>query len=47
MSDALPGKVLQKLERRVKVIYREEVGHTTQYKDALEAFEFVFAALAQ
>ncbi len=39
------GKVLQILGRPVKVIYREEIGHTTQYKDAIEAFEFVFGAL--
>ena len=41
------GKVLQKLERPVKVIYREEIGHTTRYKDAIEAFDFVFAALGR
>jgi len=41
------GKVLKKLEHPVKVIYREEVGPTTKYKDAVEAFEYMFAALAR
>jgi pimeloyl-ACP methyl ester carboxylesterase len=41
------SKVLQTLERPVKVIYREDGGHSTNYKDAIEAFVFVFAALGR
>ena len=41
------GKVLRTLERPVKVIYREEIGHTTQYKDAIEAFKYVFVAVGR
>jgi len=41
------GRVLQTLGRPVKVIYREEGGHSTNYKDAIEAFEFVFAAVGR
>lgn len=40
------AKVLQGLGRPVKVIYREEGGHSTSYQDAIEAFEFVVTALA-
>ena len=39
------GKVLQTLQAPVRVIYREEIGHFTEYKDAIAAFEFVFEAL--
>ncbi len=41
------GKVLQSLGRPVKVIYRESGGHSTNYRDAMEAFQFVFDALGQ
>lgn len=41
------GKVLQKLGSPVKVIYREEGGHSTNYKDAIEAFKFVFVAIGR
>jgi hypothetical protein len=39
------GKVLQTLQAPVRVIYREEVGHVTEYKDAIASFEYVFEAL--
>jgi len=41
------AKVLQTLGHPVKVFYREDVGHSTNYKDAIEAFEFVFGALGR
>jgi pimeloyl-ACP methyl ester carboxylesterase len=41
------GKVLEMLQTPVKVIYREEVGHATNYPDAIAAFEFVFAAVGR
>jgi len=41
------GKVLQTLQSPVKVIYREKVGHNTEYKDASEAFEFVLGVVGR
>lgn len=35
------GKVLETLKSPVKVIYRAEAGHTTDYKDCVEVFDFV------
>jgi len=41
------GKVLRTLQAPVKVIYREKAGHITEYKDAVEAFDFVFKAVGR
>jgi pimeloyl-ACP methyl ester carboxylesterase len=39
------GKVLQMLGQPVKVVYREDGGHSTNYSDAMDAFRFVFSAV--
>lgn len=38
------ASVLEKLNRKVLLIYRENEGHATKYADAVQAFEFVLAA---
>jgi pimeloyl-ACP methyl ester carboxylesterase len=38
---------LEKLKRPVLIIHRPQGGHSTNYADAIEAYEFVFGALAK
>jgi pimeloyl-ACP methyl ester carboxylesterase len=38
------ASVLEKLNRKVLLVYRENEGHATKYADAVQAFEFVLAA---
>lgn len=40
------GRVLETLQSPVKVIYREELGHVTDYKDCVEVFDFVLGRRA-
>lgn len=39
--------VLKKLERDVLLIHREQGGHSTNYDDAMQAYEFVLRKLAE
>jgi pimeloyl-ACP methyl ester carboxylesterase len=38
------GDVLRKIDRKVMVIYRPEIGHTTTYADAVAALEWLIGA---